>query len=49
VIDGAMAVGDQLIRTLVGGAEPAPVYAADSSAREKGTLGAPGVLLNTKA
>ncbi len=49
VIDGAMAVGDQLIRTLVGGAEPAPVYAADSSAREKGTLGAAGVLLNTKA
>lgn len=48
VIDGAMKVGDQLIRTLVGGSEPAPVYAADSSPHEQETLSAPGVLLNTK-
>lgn len=49
VIDGALAVGEQLIRTLAGGSEAAPAYAADASVHEKGTPGAPGGLLNTKA
>ena len=49
VIDGAMAVGDQLIRMLAGGSERAPLYAADPSVNEKATPGTPGGLLNTKA
>ncbi len=49
VIDGAMAVGEQLLRTLVGGSESAPVYAADPSADAKRTSGTSGSLLNTKA
>ena len=49
VIDGAMAVGEQLIRAMVGGSESAPVYAANPSANTKGTPGTSGGLLNTEA